>query len=545
MATLSVVLLLTVLVVASSVVARIVPAAVPRPLVQIALGVLVSLLTSWHVQLDPEIFFLLFLPPLLFLDGWRIPPEELYKDRATIAGLALGLVVLTIVAAGLLINATIPAMPLPVAFALAAIVSPTDPIAVSAIASRVPIPRRMMRILEGESLLNDATGLVGMRFAVAAAMTGAFSLRSAALTLLWVALGGVGTGIAITYIVVRAQAWSSARLGGESGSQILTSLLIPFAAYVAAERFHCSGILSAVAAGLTMSVTTASRGTLAATRLRGNAVWDLVQFAVNGIIFVLLGLQLPGITRDADVWMRTSGEHSHWELVLAVAAITAGLSVLRFVWVRVTFRFTMPTARGQDNSNKRGNWRLTGAFTMAGVRGAVTLAGVLTLPLTMSDGSPFPARAIAVFLAASVIVLPLVVASLGLPLLLKGLHLPADTPDETDADRARTAAARAGLAAIQREIGKICSGEGDAELSVHVAARLMDEYHSRVTPATPSAGASSPALGALRIERELRIVALNAERDEIYRLMRARELGSATGRRLVHAIDLTEARLRV
>src|SRR5471032_1588884 len=151
---------------------RMLPVAIPRPLVQIALGVAIGLVAHLRVELDPEIFFLLFLPPLLFLDGWRIPNDELYKNRATILELALGLVVFTVVGAGLLIHAMIPAMPMPVAFALAAVLSPTDPIAVSAIAERVHVPKRMMRILEGESLLNDASGLVCLRFAIAAALTG-------------------------------------------------------------------------------------------------------------------------------------------------------------------------------------------------------------------------------------------------------------------------------------------------------------------------------------------------------------------------------------
>ena len=169
-----VVLFLVFAVVVSGLLSRMLPVAIPRPLVQIALGVAIGLVAHLRVELDPEIFFLLFLPPLLFLDGWRIPNDELYKNRATILELALGLVVFTVVGAGLLIHAMIPAMPMPVAFALAAVLSPTDPIAVSAIAERVHVPKRMMRILEGESLLNDASGLVCLRFAIAAALTGTF-----------------------------------------------------------------------------------------------------------------------------------------------------------------------------------------------------------------------------------------------------------------------------------------------------------------------------------------------------------------------------------
>ncbi|HEX5379235.1 MAG TPA: cation:proton antiporter, partial [Phenylobacterium sp.] len=170
----------------------------PMPLVQIALGAVIALSVVPTVELEPELFFLLFLPPLLFLDGWRIPKDELLRDRATVLELALGLVVLTVVGVGFLIHWLIPAMPLPVAFALAAVVSPTDPIAVSAIAANAPMPRRLMHILEGESLLNDASGLVCMRFAVAAMLTGVFSIQEAFVTFVWVAVGGVGIGVSVT-----------------------------------------------------------------------------------------------------------------------------------------------------------------------------------------------------------------------------------------------------------------------------------------------------------------------------------------------------------
>src|ERR1700704_2946119 len=171
------------------------PVALPLPLVQIALGAFIASVANLGVKLKPDIFFLLFLPPLLFLDGWRIPKEGLFRDKGTILELALGLVVFTVVGVGYFINWMIPAMPLAVAFALAAVVSPTDPTAVSAIAARVPIPKRMMRILEGEALLNDASGLVCLRFAVTAMFTGSFSPAQAAATFLWLAIGGIAIGV--------------------------------------------------------------------------------------------------------------------------------------------------------------------------------------------------------------------------------------------------------------------------------------------------------------------------------------------------------------
>jgi len=257
--TVSIILFLLLAVVVSGAISRMLPVSLPTPLVQILLGAGIGLSTSYRVELDPELFLLLFLPPLLFLDGWRIPKDELLKDISTVVELALGLVLMTVIGMGLFIHWMIPAMPMAVAFALAAVVSPTDPIAVSAIAARVPIPKRMMHILEGESLLNDASGLVCLRFAIAAALTGTFSAGAAALNFLWVAGAGLAIGVAVTLSVTRAKSWVTKRWGEDTGSQILVSLLIPFGSYLLAEHFHASGILAAVSAGVTMTFAEISR----------------------------------------------------------------------------------------------------------------------------------------------------------------------------------------------------------------------------------------------------------------------------------------------
>ena len=199
-------------VVASGYLVRILPISLPLPLVQIGLGAVVAGVFGWGHTLDPQLFFLLFLPPLLFLDGWRIPKQGLFRDKSTVIELALGLVLFTVVGAGFLIHWLIPSMPMGVAFALAAILSPTDPVAVSAIAKRAPIPKRLMHILEGESLLNDASGLVCFRFAVAAVMTGAFSLADASLTFLWVAFAGLAIGVGVTWGIAAAQRNAHANL---------------------------------------------------------------------------------------------------------------------------------------------------------------------------------------------------------------------------------------------------------------------------------------------------------------------------------------------
>lgn len=513
----------------------------PLPIVQIMLGGALAFSVIETVPLQPEIFFLLFLPPLLFLDGWRLPKADLFRDRAIILELAFGLVVLTVVGVGFLIHWLIPTMPLPVAFALAAVVSPTDPVATSAIAARSPIPKRLMHILEGEALLNDASGLVCMRFAVAAMLTGVFSPSQALMTFFWVAIGGVAIGFGVTWTVTRAKDWISARIGENTSGQILISLLIPFGAYLIAEHLDCSGILAAVAAGITMGSSEGAGRTLGVTRVRRAGVWDTIQFAANGVIFVLLGEQLPGIlSRAGDTALLN--DRQPWWLAVYVLAIVLALALMRFAWVWTSLRLTLFRARHRGERPRKMGWRLVAAMSFAGVRGAITLAGVLTLPLTLADGSAFPARDLAIFLAAGVIIVSLLLASFGLPPLLRGLALPPEPSHQAEEDRARVAGAEAAIRAIEQAQHEMAAGRLDADVYAEVAAHLMDVYRQRIDgrPQTPEALESSRK--AERVERALRLIGVRAERAEIFRLGRAQQLDDEAARRIVRELDLLETR---
>lgn len=545
MHTVSLVLIMLLLVVLSGFLVRLLPKSfpIPLPLIQIALGAVIASVTDTAVELDPHIFYLLFIPPLLFLDGWRIPKQGLFRDKGTILELALGLVVFTVVGMGLFIHWLIPAMPMAVCFALAAVLSPTDPVAVSAIAARVPIPKRIMHILEGESLLNDASGLVCLRFAVAAAMTGVFSLPDAVLTFLWLAIGGVAVGVGLTWAVTRVKGWIALRYGEESGTQILLSLLIPFGAYMLAEHFDCSGILAAVAAGITMSYAEASGQTMAVTRVRRNAVWDTVQFTANGIIFILLGEQFPKILEGAMNTVQESGHHEPWWLIIYVAAINVGLLALRYMWVWTSLRFNRFLARRRGEDQPLPSWRLVAAMSVAGVRGAITLAGILTLPLVLTDGAEFPARDLAIFLASGVIVTTLVLATIGLPLLMRGLALPPEADHDAREDIVRAAAARAAIRAIEQEQHALAEGRSDADLYAATATQIMDIYRNRLVDTGTQTGEEKEIIRKIdEIERKLRLAGLRAERDEIFRQARAREIDDELMRKLIREIDLMDAR---
>ena len=537
------VLLLLLAVVVSGSIARITRIALP--LVQIGLGAAIVLITGKTVDLEPDIFFLLFLPPLLFLDGWRIPKEDLFRDRAVILELALGLVLFTVVGLGFLIWWMIPEMPLPVAFALAAILSPTDPIAVQAIAARAPIPKRLMHILEGESLLNDATGLTCMRIAVAAATTGAFSIGHAVGTFAWLALVGVAVGVLVTMAISYAKSFVSRRWGEDVGAQILISLLIPFAAYLVAEELHASGILAAVAAGVTMSFT--ERGgiagqSMAMTRIRRSVVWDTVQFVANGIIFVILGEQMPSImSRAAEVVAGTSRPEVWW-LAVYVFGIVATLAALRFVWVWTSLKLTLFRRRHRGPPAKVG-LRLTMVMSLAGVRGAITLAGILTLPFALGDGSPMPSRNLAIFLAAGVIVVSLVLATFALPRLLKNVELPPEPSHEQEEDRGRVAAASAAIRAIEDASHAMAEGKPNPDLYSDIAGRIMETYRQRIETHTRTDEEDAALTRKMDdIERRLWLAGLAAEREELRRLMRARQLDEVTAKKLFRDVDLQELR---
>jgi CPA1 family monovalent cation:H+ antiporter len=531
-------------VVASGYLVRALPFSLPLPLVQIALGAVVAGLSSHGVALEPDIFFLLFLPPLLFLDGWRIPKDGLFRDMAFILELALALVLFTVLGIGYFTHWLIPAMPLPVAFALAAILSPTDPVAVSSIAARAPIPQRMMHILEGESLLNDATGLVCFRFALAAALTGGFSPLSASATFLWLAAAGIGIGVGVTLAINFAQRWLARQVGEESGSSILLNLLTPFGAYLVAEECRASGILAAVAAGITMSYVEMSGRALAATRLQRAAVWDTAQFALNGIMFVLLGEQLPSILRGAADSVEQSGHVNPWWLAVYALALYAGLVLLRLAWVWTSLRLTLYRAARRGEQVAKPPRRLVLAMSLAGVRGAITLAGVSTLPLLLPDGAPFPARDLAIFLATSVILLSLLMASIALPRLLQGASFLEEPAEQREEDLARRDAALAAVAAIERAQVELLHQAEEADIYANAATRVIALYRRRLDGAGGDGSGATRVRKADEAEKALRVAGLQAERKAIFRLARNGRISDQTSRKLVREIDLMEARYR-
>ncbi|SCZ23925.1 MULTISPECIES: Na+/H+ antiporter [Pseudomonas] len=533
------VLILLMLVSVSRLIGRVIP--LPLPLVQIAAGALLAWPTlGLHVALDPELFLFLFLPPLLFSDGWRMPKRELWRLRGPVLTLAVGLVLFTVVGAGYFIHWLLPTIPLPVAFALAAVLSPTDAVAVSAIAqNRLPTP--LMHMLQGEALMNDASGLVTFKFALVAAVTGAFSLANASLTFVLVAVGGLAVGVALSWLVGRLRAWMIARGWDDPATHVVFMLLLPFAAYVLAERLGASGILSAVAAGMMQSwLDLLPRQT--STRLLNRSVWSLLEFAFNGLIFLLLGLQLPDIIKAV-----VSHETSLWPTLfyrcLDVVAIFLALVLLRFIWVQSIWRLSvlLRRLRGKGDLTQVPTARSCWLLTVGGVRGAVTLAGVMSVPMLMGSEA-FPERDLLIFIAAGVILLSLVAACIALPLLLRGIE---KSPDDKRRQEVRDAWRKTAEAAIHAlEIEEVSPQDAaQAALAAELKARIMSEYRHQLEVFNDSAEAQALAFQMDLLERRLRLKALRAQRLELYSLSRQHQIGDDVLREVLGELDLSEANL--
>lgn len=407
-----VVLVLLTIIAISNIVNRFIPF-IPVPLIQVALGIFAaSFPQGLHFELNTELFFVLFIAPLLFNDGKRTPRAELWNLRAPILLLALGLVFATVIVGGYTIHWMIPAIPLAAAFGLAAILSPTDVVAVSALSGRVKMPKGILRLLEGEGLMNDASGLVAFKFAIAAAVTGAFSLAQAAVSFVFISLGGLLCGVVISFFIIRFRLFLR-RLGMQDVTMhMLIQILTPFVIYLAAEEIAVSGILAVVAGGITHAVEQDRlESTMAKLQIVSSSTWNIILFILNGLVFVILGAQIPDVI--SVIFNDTAV--SNMKVISYILVITFTLMLLRFIWV--LFFWNGKWFFNKDQNIYKPGLRSTLLLSISGVRGAVTLAGSFSIPYFLEDGTPFPERNLILFLAAGVILCTLVIAAVVLPLL--------------------------------------------------------------------------------------------------------------------------------
>ncbi|MCS4292467.1 CPA1 family monovalent cation:H+ antiporter [Comamonas sp. BIGb0152] len=530
--------------------------AIPLPLIQIMLGAALS----WpqkglHIDFDPGLFMLLFIPPLLFADGWRIPKREFFALYRPILRLAFGLVLFTVIGMGYLIHWMIPEIPLTVAFALAAVISPTDAVAVSAITRNLGMPAHTMHVLEGESLLNDASGLVALKFAIAATLTGLFSWTEVTQEFLWIALGGLAVGAAVGWGFSYLRDTVTRRLGDVAATQmVLLLVLLPFAAYLLGEKFGVSGILAAVAAGVATNFGDLNRADYISERMQTAGTWAMVESAFNGAIFLLLGLQLPSII---GVTLRDAG-HDWWILVGYVAIISIALLALRWIWLMLGVSRSLHKAHQAGKLVKKPDLWLNLATTLAGIRGAVTLAGALSVPLLLNNGQPFPARDMLIFLATGTILFTLVIGSIGLPLVLRRVQAVSEPESVREERQARIAACRAAINSLAMSDEDAAQQPTEWQAQQHeIEGRIAREYRSRIDlldeERTPESAemqdlATPDAVQERRLryvaELEMRLNCIKVERHTIYAERHNNRINDESLRSLVQELDLSEITLR-
>ncbi|MDF7647383.1 Na+/H+ antiporter [Pantoea sp. Acro-805] len=538
------ILIMTLVVSLSGVAARILPFQIPLPLVQIAAGALLALPSfGLHVDFDPELFLVLFIPPLLFADGWKTPINEFLHHGREIIGLALVLVLITVVGIGYLIYWLVPGIPLIPAFALAAVLSPTDAVALSGIVGEGRIPKKIMSIVQGEALMNDASGLVSLKFAVAVAMgTMVFTWGGASVEFLKVAVGGLVAGVVVCWLYGRSLRLLSRWSGDDPATQTVLLLLLPFASYLIAEHLGVSGILAAVAAGMTITRSGIIRQAPLAMRLRANSVWQMLEFVFNGMVFLMLGLQLPDILETSVAQANADPNVELWVLFTDVALVYGALMIVRFGWLWIMQRTSLRFLKKKPLEFSNYSFRELLVASFAGVRGAITLAGVLSIPLFLSNGDPFPARYELVFIATGVILFSLFVGVILLPILLRGMESHDKSGHRREVQHARAAMANVAIESLHKMEQRLESDTEeniDPELLKEVSLRVIGNLRRRVV----GKDEVEQALYAENLERRFRLTALRAERAEVYHLRATQEISNETMQKLLRDLDLLEALL--
>ena len=500
----------------------------PLPILLVVVGVVASFLPGLgNVAVDPELFLLLFIPPILFADAWVLPRRDFVHTLKPVLLLALGLVVLTVIVVGYAMHWLIPAMPLAVAFTLGAIVSPTDAVATVATTQLLPLPARIVHIVNAESLLNDASGLVAFKLAVAAAATGLFSSATVAGNFVHLAGGGILIGITIEWVGRELRQRLIRLHAGDPVLQTLLTVLIPYGAYLAAEALHVSGILAVVAAGLWASGQEI-KGLTADARQHAREVWRMLSYVLNGAVFVLLGLQLRRMLSGVD-------DFSPLDLMLYALLLWALLMVLRigWVWASAHLRFRL-------------HWGWTGAPTgpdpkrlllvsWAAVRGSITLATALSVPAVVAGGMPFPERNLVVFLAAATIILTLAFNGVPLPWLIRKLALDSSADNPNEEHRARAELARAALAAVADVAGDLTDPEDIAFVE-----QLLRRYRGKLELHEGDPGHASLRATHIGLRRRLRLAAINAERQRLRELRAANVINDDTLRLIEGELDERE-----
>jgi CPA1 family monovalent cation:H+ antiporter len=496
---------------------------IPYPIVLVCGGLVLGFVPGLpEVELDPELVLVIFLPPLLYSAAFFANLHDLRRDMRSISLLAVGLVLATMCTVAIVAHEVVDDLPWGAAFALGAIVAPTDPVAATTVARRLAVPRRIVSIIEGESLVNDGTALVAYRVAVTAAVGGTFSLWEASFKFFVGGAAGIAIGLAVGWLIAEIR-----RRIEDVPVEITISLLSGYAGYLPAEAVGASGVLAAVTTGIVLGWR-APEISSARMRLQGYAVWETLVFLLNALLFVLIGLQLPFIIDGL------AGQ-SAASLIAQGAAVSLAVILTRLLWVNtLPFVIRALDRRPQQRERRRG-WRFRMIGGWAGMRGAVSLAAALALPLD------FPQRDIVLFLTFAVIFTTLVLQGLTLPALIRRLGVRDDGEDEREDLAGRRAAVDVALATIDDLAGREWTREDTAD-------RMRRMYEYRRSRLAARAGETEDGDGfehrSIKYQKMVRAV-LDAQRAELVRLRNAGTISNEVMHRLERELDLEDERLEI
>ncbi len=499
---------------------------IPYPILLVIAGLGVAFIPGTpSVRLDPELVFLVFLPPLLFHAAWFTSWPDFVRYRRPISILAIWLVLATTSCVAIVAHYLIPGFSWPIAFALGAIVSPPDAVAAAAILGKMRIPRRLVTILEGESLVNDATGLIALKYALLVLATGSFFFWHAAGNFVLVALGGLAVGLGFSIAIRHLHRFIRATPTVE----IVLSILAALFAYFIAETLHVSGVLAVVSSGLYLSAKS-SELLSPQTRLLGKAFWEVLIFIINGIVFLLIGLQLKEILHNLSGYSITT-------LILYGLIISLSVILVRIVWV--VPGALMPNLLGTKHTKKdRPNWRSALVVGWSGMRGVVSLAAAMALPLTLADGSVFAQRDLMLFLTFFVIFITLVVQGLTLPFLIRKLKI-------EDEDIAEKESSQIHLILADGAIEHIATLKKKGIIDATTFERLIDEYQHKINFFKGNLGEdkNEESESFVRQHHEAEESSLEYQRKLLLDLKRKGSMHDDALREVENYLDLEESRI--
>jgi monovalent cation/hydrogen antiporter len=502
---------------------------VPYPIPLVLGGLLLGVIPGMpSITLNPDLVLLIFLPPLLYSSSFFADLRSLRTDARVISINAIGLTVFTAGCVGVIAHQVI-GLPWAMAFALGAIVSPTDPAAATAIMRRVGAPRRLTSVLEGESMINDAAALVMYKVAVAAAVGASVSAGHTVLTFFVDVAGGVAVGLVVGWVIAEVRKRVS-----DVNTELAISLFSSYGAFIPADQIGVSGVLAVVTCGLYLGWR-APEIASPESRMQGAAMWSILTFLLNATLFILIGLQLPTIVDGL------AGQ-SAGQVVGYAAIVCAAVVALRFIYSFVATAVIRTVDRRPSQRARRASWRLRVVSGWSGMRGAVSLAAALALPLHTDAGAPLPGRDLIQFITFSLILVTVVGQGLTLPWLIRRLDVVDDGTDEENEEiKARLVIAKAALDRVDELEGEDWTQDGTIERVRALYRYRKRRFAIRAGKIEDEDGVEERSLAYQRLMHEIYAV----QRGELVRLRNSREISSEVMRRVERELDLEEERLEV